>query len=141
VVFFHSSFLVERGLTNYWDYNTIGYFAPHQAYSAAVRGGRPGGQVAEFKAMVNALHRAGLEVLLDVVFNHTAEGNHLGPALCFRGLLPDTRPGAGWHAEVDTFSPGDPGTLAGPAVAGRAGDKLAVGPRSVVVLRSPRPQE
>ena len=54
-------------------------------------------------------------------------------------VLPDTRPGAGWHAEVDTFSPGalDPGTLAGPAVAGRAGDKLAVGPRSVVVLRSP----
>ena len=80
------SFLVQRGLTNYWGYNTIGYFAPHQAYSAAVRGGRPGGQVAEFKAMVNALHRAGLEVLLDVVFNHTAEGGQLGPTLCFRGL-------------------------------------------------------
>ena len=80
------SFLVERGLTNYWGYNTIGYFAPHQAYSAAVRAGQPGGQVAEFKAMVNALHRAGLEVLLDVVFNHTAEGNELGPTLCFRGL-------------------------------------------------------
>jgi isoamylase len=58
-------------------------------------------------------------------------------------VLPDTRPGAGWHAEVDTFTPGalDPGTLAGPAVAGRAGDKLAVGPRSVFVLRSPRPRE
>jgi isoamylase len=80
------SFLVERGLTNYWGYNTIGYFAPHQGYSAAVRAGQPGGQVAEFKAMVNALHRAGLEVLLDVVFNHTAEGNQLGPTLCFRGL-------------------------------------------------------
>ncbi len=80
------SFLVERGLTNYWGYNTIGYLAPHQAYSAAVRAGHPGGQVAEFKAMVNALHRAGLEVVLDVVFNHTAEGNHLGPTLCFRGL-------------------------------------------------------
>ena len=80
------SFLVERGLTNYWGYNTIGYFAPHQAYSAAVRAGQPGGQVAEFKAMVDALHRAGLEVLLDVVFNHTAEGNQLGPTLCFRGL-------------------------------------------------------
>ncbi len=79
-------FLVQRGLTNYWGYNTIGYFAPHQAYSAAVRAGQPGGQVAEFKTMVNALHRAGLEVLLDVVFNHTAEGNHLGPTLCFRGL-------------------------------------------------------
>ncbi len=79
-------FLVDRGLTNYWGYNTIGFFAPHQAYSAAVRAGRPGGQVAEFQAMVDALHSAGLEVILDVVFNHTAEGNHLGPTLCFRGL-------------------------------------------------------
>ncbi len=80
------SFLRDRGLTNYWGYNTIGYFAPHDDYSAAVRAGRPGGQVAEFKAMVDALHGAGLEVILDVVFNHTAEGNHLGPTLCFRGL-------------------------------------------------------
>ena len=80
------SFLVQRGLTNYWGYNTIGYFAPHQAYSAAVRAGRFGGQVGEFKAMVNALHQAGLEVLLDVVFNHTAEGNQFGPTLCYRGL-------------------------------------------------------
>jgi len=80
------AFLLRRGLTNYWGYNTIGYFAPHQAYSAAVRAGRPGGQVTEFKAMVDALHRAGLEVLLDVVFNHSAEGNQLGPTLCFRGL-------------------------------------------------------
>jgi isoamylase len=80
------SFLLERGLTNYWGYNTIGYFAPHQAYSAAVRAGKPGGQVDEFRAMVDALHAAGLEVLLDVVFNHTAEGNDLGPTLCYRGL-------------------------------------------------------
>jgi isoamylase len=80
------AFLVRRGLTNYWGYNTIGYFAPHQGYSAAVRTGRPGGQIAEFRAMVDALHRAGLEVILDVVFNHTAEGNHLGPTFCFRGL-------------------------------------------------------
>jgi isoamylase len=79
-------FLLDRGLTNYWAYNTIGYFAPHEAYSAAARAGRPGGQVAEFKAMVDALHGAGLEVVLDVVFNHTAEGNHMGPTLCFRGL-------------------------------------------------------
>ena len=79
-------FLLQRGLTNYWGYNTIGYFAPHQRYSAAVRAGRPGGQVAEFKAMVDALHKAGLEVLIDVVFNHTAEGNQLGPTLCYRGL-------------------------------------------------------
>ena len=80
------SFLLQRGLTNYWGYNTIGYFAPHQGYSAEVRAGRPGGQVAEFKAMVDALHSAGLEVLLDVVFNHTAEADQQGPTLCYRGL-------------------------------------------------------
>jgi isoamylase len=80
-------FLLKRGLTNYWGYNTIGYLAPHAAYSAAVRGGDVGGgQVAEFKAMVKALHEAGLEVILDVVFNHTAEGGEGGPSLCFRGL-------------------------------------------------------
>ena len=78
--------LTDRGLTNYWGYNTIGFFAPSHRYSAAVRAGRPGGQVAEFKAMVDALHGAGLEVILDVVFNHSAEGNQLGPTLCFRGL-------------------------------------------------------
>ena len=75
-----------RGLTNYWGYNTIGFFAPHNGYSAAVRAGQPGGQVAEFKAMVDALHQAGLEIILDVVFNHTAEAGPDGPALCFRGL-------------------------------------------------------
>jgi isoamylase len=83
-------FLLRRGLTNYWGYNSIGYFAPHHAYSAAVRAGQPGGpvgqQVAEFKAMVRALHHAGLEVILDVVFNHTCEGGAGGPTLCFRGL-------------------------------------------------------
>ena len=80
------AFLVEGGLTNYWGYNTIGYFAPHSGYSAAVRAGRPGGQVAEFRDMVDTLHCAGLEVILDVVFNHTAEGNQLGPTLSHRGL-------------------------------------------------------
>ena len=80
------AFLIGRGLTNYWGYNTIGYFAPHNGYSAAVRAGQPGGQVAEFKTMVDALHRAGLEVVLDVVFNHTAEAGPDGPALCFRGI-------------------------------------------------------
>ncbi|MGO9293382.1 MAG: glycogen debranching protein GlgX [Streptosporangiaceae bacterium] len=78
--------LAQRGLTNYWGYNTIGYFAPQQAYSAAAAAGQPGGQVTEFKAMVDALHAAGIEVLLDVVFNHTAEGSEDGPTLCFRGL-------------------------------------------------------
>jgi glycogen operon protein len=80
------SFLVERGLTNYWGYNTIGFFAPHAAYSAAVRAGKPGGQVDEFRNMVDALHAAGLEVVLDVVFNHTAEGGAGGPTFCHRGL-------------------------------------------------------
>ncbi len=80
------AFLPQRGLTNYWGYNTIGYFAPHQGYSAAVRAGKPGGQVAEFKAMVEALHGAGLEVILDVVFNHTCEAGDTGPTFCFRGL-------------------------------------------------------
>ena len=69
----------QRGLTNYWGYNTISYFAPHQGYSAEVRAGRPGGQVAEFKSMVDALHAAGIEVILDVVYNYTAEGDHRGP--------------------------------------------------------------
>ena len=80
-------FLLDRGLTNYWGYNTIGYFAPHQGYSATVRRGRHGdGQVSEFKDMVKALHRANIEVILDVVYNHTAEGDESGPTLSFRGL-------------------------------------------------------
>jgi glycogen operon protein len=78
--------LVQRGLSNYWGYNTIGYFAPHAAYSAAVRAGRPGGQVAEFQQMVAALHDADLEVVLDVVYNHTCEAGADGPTLSFRGL-------------------------------------------------------
>jgi isoamylase len=79
-------FLVDRGLTNYWGYNTIGFFAPQANYSAAARAGRSGGEVSEFRAMVDALHGADLEVILDVVFNHTAEGGAGGPTLCFRGL-------------------------------------------------------
>ena len=78
--------LADAGKVNYWGYDTIGYFAPHAPYSAEVRAGRAGGQVAEFQGMVKALHAAGLEVILDVVFNHTAEGNEHGPTLCFRGL-------------------------------------------------------
>ena len=80
------AFIVAAGRTNYWGYNTIGYFAPHAAYSAAARAGNPGGQVAEFKTMVRRLHAAGLEVILDVVFNHTAEADHTGPTLCHRGF-------------------------------------------------------
>ena len=79
-------FLAGRGLTNYWGYNTIGYLAPHAEYSAAVRAGRVGGQAAEFRDMVAALHEAGIEVILDVVYNHTAEGDANGPTISFRGL-------------------------------------------------------
>jgi glycogen operon protein len=75
--------LVERGLRNYWGYNTLSYFAPDMRYSAS---GALGQQVAEFKAMVKTLHAAGIEVILDVVYNHTAEGNHLGPTLSMKGI-------------------------------------------------------
>lgn len=75
--------LQEKGLSNYWGYNTIGFFAPHNGYAAS---STPGQQVQEFKQMVKALHEAGIEVILDVVYNHTAEGNHLGPTLSFRGI-------------------------------------------------------
>ncbi len=75
--------LLDRGLSNYWGYNTIGFFAPHNAYAAQ---GTRGQQVNEFKSMVKALHAAGLEVILDVVYNHTAEGNERGPTLSFRGI-------------------------------------------------------
>ena len=77
------SFLDDRGLTNYWGYSSIGYLAPHALYAAT---GTHGEQVREFKGMVKALHRAGIEVILDVVYNHTAEGNHLGPMLSFKGV-------------------------------------------------------
>jgi glycogen operon protein len=98
--FMTESFLFDRGLTNNWGYSTIGFFAPHDGYSALVRAGQEGGQVHEFKAMVDALHSAGLEVLLDVVFNHTAEGDELGPTLCYRGLD---------NPAYYRLAPGDPG--------------------------------
>ena len=81
--FIQDSHLVERGLRNYWGYNSIGFLAPHNDYSSS---GQAGGQVQEFKQMVKALHAAGIEVILDVVYNHTAEGNHLGPTLSFKGI-------------------------------------------------------
>lgn len=81
--FVNDRHLVEKGLSNYWGYNSIGFFAPHYAYSSS---GSAGQQVVEFKEMVKALHKAGLEVILDVVYNHTAEGNHYGPTLCFKGI-------------------------------------------------------
>ena len=91
--FVNDSHLKEKGLGNYWGYNTIGFFAPHNAYSAS---GHRGQQVQEFKTMVRALHQAGIEVILDVVYNHTAEGNHLGPTLSFRGI-----DNAGYYRLVD----------------------------------------
>ncbi|MEZ5115279.1 MAG: glycogen debranching protein GlgX [Candidatus Nanopelagicales bacterium] len=81
--FLQDHHLTERGLSNYWGYNTLAFLAPHAAYSSS---GTDGQQVAEFKSMVRDLHRAGLEVILDVVYNHTAEGNHLGPTLTLRGI-------------------------------------------------------
>jgi len=81
--FVHESHLLDRGLRNYWGYHSIGYFAPHGEYSSS---GDAGQQVVEFKQMVKALHAAGLEVILDVVYNHTGEGNHLGPLLSLKGI-------------------------------------------------------
>jgi isoamylase len=81
--FIHDAHLVENGLRNYWGYNSVAYLAPHNAYSSS---GQRGQQVQEFKGMVRSLHQAGIEVILDVVYNHTAEGNHMGPTLSFRGI-------------------------------------------------------
>ncbi|MFB9690805.1 glycogen debranching protein GlgX [Amycolatopsis plumensis] len=84
--FLHDHALTERGLANYWGYNTIAFFAPHNEYAASIMSATPGSEVHEFKAMVRTLHEAGIEVILDVVYNHTAEGNHLGPTLSMRGI-------------------------------------------------------
>ncbi|HVP01819.1 MAG TPA: glycogen debranching protein GlgX [Solirubrobacteraceae bacterium] len=110
-------FLHAGGLTNYWGYSSIGYFAPHSAYAAT---GSRGEQVREFKGMVKALHRAGIEVILDVVYNHTAEGNQLGPTLAFRGidnqsyyrLSPDDpRHYVDYTGTGNTLNPVQPGVL------------------------------
>jgi isoamylase len=81
--FYVEDFLLEKGLTNYWGYNTIGFFAPESSYST---GSHPGCQVTEFKMLVRELHKAGIEVILDVVYNHSGEGSELGPTICFRGV-------------------------------------------------------
>jgi len=115
--FIDAQHLVEKGLRNYWGYDSIGYFAPEARYSS---GGADGQQVHEFKAMVRAFHRAGLEVILDVVYNHTAEGNHLGPTLNFRGIdnpayykLVEEDPGFYWDVTGtgNTLNVGQPQTL------------------------------
>jgi isoamylase len=114
--------LLKRGMRNYWGYNTLGFFAPHAAYSAA---GSRGGQVLEFREMVRSLHAAGLEVILDVVYNHTAEGGVLGPTLCFRGL-----DDAGYYrhtatgAYEDTTGCGNTVDVRGPHVVGLIADSL-----------------
>ncbi|MDK2012442.1 MULTISPECIES: glycogen debranching protein GlgX [unclassified Deinococcus] len=79
-------FLLDKGLTNYWGYSTLSFFAPDVRYSAEARKGNPAGAVDEFKQMVKALHASGIEVILDVVYNHTAEGNHMGPTMSFKGI-------------------------------------------------------
>ncbi len=81
--FIHDKHLIDRNLRNYWGYNSINYFAPHDEYSSDLHAGSA---VAEFKQMVKLLHQAGIEIILDVVYNHTAEGNHLGPLFCFKGI-------------------------------------------------------
>jgi glycogen operon protein len=112
--FVSEPFLISRGLVNYWGYNTLGFFAPHAAYGSV---GTLGQQVREFKEMVSALHAAGLEVILDVVYNHTGEGGHEGPTLAFRGIdhlgyyrLTDDRRNdydvTGCGNSVDTSEPG-----------------------------------
>ncbi|WP_028653186.1 glycogen debranching protein GlgX [Nocardioides halotolerans] len=87
--FIQDSSLLDRGLRNYWGYNTLGFFAPHASYAAGAgttAQGQPGQQVQEFKTLVKTMHQAGIEVILDVVYNHTAEGNHLGPTLSMKGI-------------------------------------------------------
>lgn len=81
--FYIDDFLLDKELTNYWGYNTVGFFAPESSYGT---GAFPGSQVNEFKTLVRELHRAGIEVIMDVVYNHTGEGNELGPTLCFKGI-------------------------------------------------------
>ncbi|MGH3449096.1 MAG: glycogen debranching protein GlgX, partial [Nocardioidaceae bacterium] len=113
--FLSEPYLTDRGLINFWGYNTIGFFAPHAGYSAS---GTRGEQITEFKQMVKSLHAAGLEVIMDVVYNHTAEGGQPGPAVCFRGLddgsyyLGD---GAGHYFDVtgcgNTFNVSEPQAL------------------------------
>ncbi len=114
--------LLERGLTNYWGYNTAGYFAPHPEYASS------DDPVSEFRAMVRALHEAGLEVILDVVYNHTAEGGASGPTLSFRGLD---------NATYYRFQPGDPSRYADPSGCGNSLD-LSAAPVLALVLDSLR---
>ena len=99
---------MDQGLANYWGYNTIGFFAPHNAYSAT---GQRGQQVQEFKSMVKALHEADIEVILDVVYNHTAEGNQLGPD-AVASAASTTRPttGSSTTTSSTTTTPPAPGT-------------------------------
>jgi glycogen operon protein len=109
-------FLPDRGLVNYWGYSSIGFFAPHASYAAT---GRRGEQVHELKGLVKALHRAGIEVILDVVYNHTAEGNHLGPMLSFKGvdnasyyrLTEDGRHYVDFTGTGNSLNPVNPGVL------------------------------
>jgi isoamylase len=122
--FVQDSHLLDKGLRNYWGYNSIGFLAPYSGYSAS---GSAGEQVAEFKHMVKTLHEAGLEVILDVVYNHTAEGNHLGPTLSFKGIdnhafyrLVDDQP----ESYFDTTGTGNSWNVSHPAALQQIMDSL-----------------
>ena len=104
--FVHDQHLVDQGLTNYWGYNSLAYFAPHNGYASR---GSDGQQVQEFRAMVKALHHAGMEVILDVVYNHTAEGSHMGPTLASAAST-TPRTTASATTSATTTTPPAPGT-------------------------------
>ena len=117
--FVHDTTLVDEGLRNYWGYNTIGFFAPHNDYACF---GTRGEQVQEFKAMVKALHAAGIEVILDVVYNHTAEGNHLGPDAVVPGhRQPGLLPAGRRATRSTTTTPPAPATASMCATTNRCG--------------------
>ena len=116
--FVHDFTLAEHGLSNYWGYNTIGFFAPHNDYACF---GTRGEQVLEFKTMVRTLHRAGIEVILDVVYNHTAEGNHLGPTLSFAASTTRPTTGSSRATRSATSTPPAPGTASTSATTSRCG--------------------
>ena len=105
--------LVDRGLKNYWGYNSVAFFAPDARFSSS---GVLGEQVQEFKTMVKSLHAAGIEVILDVVYNHTAEGNHLGPTLGFRSVDNQAYTGSSIPIRVTTWITPEPGTRLTPCI-------------------------
>jgi pullulanase/glycogen debranching enzyme len=135
--FIHYADLIEKRLRNYWGYSTIGCFTPHNESAAGDESGRQVTEFKEFKQMVKALHTAGIEVILDVVYNHTSEGNHLGPMLAFKGIdnaayyrlmADDPRHYMDYTGTADGFIGEGKRRL-------EAGTKLAIGAKSIKVYR------